>query len=87
MRREGDDRPDVADETGMTGPVGLALGLVTLLAGCAGHPQAREPVWLAERGKVYCYRTLAEPDCHVRPVSGAEERLIGVGPQVYFRPL
>lgn len=71
----------------MTGPVSLALGLVVVLAGCAERPGAHEPVWLAERGKVHCYRTLAEPDCHAWPVSGAERRLMGVGPQVYFRPL
>ena len=79
--------PAAADETGTTGAVRVVLGLVALLAGCAEHPVGRGPVWLAERGKVYCYRTLAQPDCHARAVSGAEGRLIGVGPEVYFRPL
>ena len=71
----------------MTGPVSLALGLVVLLAACAERPGAREPIWLAERGKIYCYRTLAEPDCHAWPLSDAEHRLMGVGPQIYFNPL
>jgi hypothetical protein len=66
------------------GLVALALGLLSLLAGCT---EGSEPVWLVEKGKVYCYRTLAEPDCYALPLRGAEERLIAVGPQVYFRPL
>ncbi|MGH6886548.1 MAG: hypothetical protein ACREGK_10805 [Geminicoccales bacterium] len=68
----------------LAGLVALTPGLLGLLAGCAERP---EPVWLAEKGKVYCYRTLAEPDCYAWPLSGAEERLIGIGPKVYFRPL
>jgi hypothetical protein len=79
--------PGAAHRMWTTGLVGLALGLVTLLAGCADRSETSKPVWLAERGKAYCYQTLAEPDCHTRPVSGAEHRLMGVAPQVYFRPL
>jgi hypothetical protein len=71
----------------MRGLVALALGLLVLLTGCAERSERPEPVWLAEKGKVYCYRTLAEPNCYAWPLSGAEERLIGVGPEVYFRPL
>ncbi len=32
----------------------------------------------------YCYRTLAHPDCYLRPQPHAEERLIGaIGPAPY----
>ena len=79
--------PGAAHKMWTAGLVGLALGLVALLAGCADRPETREPVWLAEQGKVYCYRTVAEPYCYAWPVSGAEHRLLGVGPQVYIRPL
>jgi hypothetical protein len=75
--------PNTPDEMWMMGRVGLALSLL-VLTGCA---EREEPVWLAERGKVYCYRTLAEPDCYARPLSGADHRATGVAPQVYFRPL
>ena len=53
---------------------------VPLLAGCA--PTA--PHWVAERGAVYCYRTIADPDCHRQPEAGAERRLIAAAPQVFF---
>jgi hypothetical protein len=51
----------------MRGLVALALGLPGLLDGCAERP---ERVWLAKKGKVYCYRTLAEPDCYALAAVG-----------------
>jgi hypothetical protein len=56
-----------------------------LLAGCAAEPEPPS-LWLAERGLVWCYRTLADPDCYRRPLTGAEHRLIAAAPQVYFTP-
>ena len=56
-----------------------------VLAGCAAEPEP-PPLWLAERGLIWCYRTLADPDCHRRPLAGAERRLIATAPQVYFTP-
>jgi hypothetical protein len=55
---------------------------LALLAGCAPEPK----LWLAERGVVWCYRTLADPECHRFPVPGEEDRLIAAAPQVYFTP-
>jgi hypothetical protein len=51
------------------------------LASCADP----EP-WLAERGVVYCYRTIADPDCYREPLPGAEGRLIAAAPEVFFTP-
>jgi hypothetical protein len=66
------------------GPARLVLPLV-LLAGCAAEPEPPS-LWLAERGLVWCYRTLAESDCYRRPLAGAEHRLIAAAPQIYFAP-
>jgi hypothetical protein len=57
---------------------------LALLAGCAAP---EPPLWLAERGVVWCYRTLAEPDCYRVPLAGAEHRLIAAAPQVFFTPV
>jgi hypothetical protein len=65
--------------------LGAALVLL-LLAGCA-TPQPRAPLWRAERGVVWCYATLAEPDCYRQPQPGAERRLIAAAPQRSFSPL
>jgi hypothetical protein len=56
------------------------LMIVLLLAGCA--PAA--PHWVAEAGAVYCYRTIADPDCYRQPRAGAERRLIAAAPQLFF---
>ena len=49
-----------------------AAGAALLLAGCAAEPF---PVLsYAERP---CYRTLAEVDCHARPLTGEENRRVG----------
>jgi hypothetical protein len=63
------------------------LVVLGLLGGCAAEKQATQPVWVAERGLVYCYETLAAPDCQLVPEPGAAERLIAVGPQVSYRPV
>ncbi len=63
-----------------------ALFAVLLLAGCA-PATPRSPPWLAEPGLVYCYRTIADPDCHRQAVAGAERRLIAVAPQLFFTPV
>jgi hypothetical protein len=55
-----------------------------LLTGCAAE---QPPLWLAEPGLAYCYRTIADPDCYRQPVAGAENRLIAIGPQVDYVPL
>ncbi len=57
-----------------------------LLAGCAAPAAPRSLPWLAEPGLVYCYRTIADPDCHRQPQAGAERRLIATAPQVFFTP-
>jgi hypothetical protein len=58
-----------------------AFGAFLLLAGCAPAP-----VWQFEQGVVWCYRTLAAPDCYSRPLAGAERRQIAAGPEVFFTP-
>jgi hypothetical protein len=55
---------------------------LALLAGCAPEPE----LWRAERGVVWCYRTLADPECHPFPLPGEEARLIAAAPQVYVTP-
>jgi hypothetical protein len=60
--------------------------VVLLLAGC-GAPEPPAPLWLAERAVVWCYATLAAPDCYRQPQPGAERRLIAAAPQVVFTPL
>lgn len=48
-----------------------AAAVLPLLAGCADDfPELA----YAER---YCYRTLAEVDCHSRPLPGEENRRVG----------
>jgi len=64
----------------------LAAALVLLLlAGCA-PPPPQAPLWRAERGLVWCYATIAAPDCHRQPQPGAADRLIAVAPEVRFTP-
>lgn len=49
----------------------LATAALPLLAGCAeDFPE----LTYAER---YCYRTLAEVDCHRQPLPGEESRRVG----------
>jgi hypothetical protein len=54
-----------------------AAVVAALLAACAAKPQ------VAELRPIYCYRTLAEADCFVRPIDEGS-RLIGwYGPPPY----
>ncbi len=49
-----------------------AIAMATLLAACTAGPGAAPD--LAAR---YCYRTLAEVDCHAQPLPGEATRKIG----------
>jgi hypothetical protein len=61
------------------------LTALLLLAGCApAAPHASS--WRAERGVVYCYRTLADADCGRQPDAGAAQGLIAARPEIFFRP-
>jgi hypothetical protein len=55
------------------------------LAGCgfAGWTDDTAPPQASVTGEpIYCYGTLADPDCYSEPQAGAENRLIGYyGPQ------
>ena len=64
----------------------LAAALVLLLLTACAAPPAPAPLWRTERGLVWCYATIAAPDCHRRPQPGAEGRLIAVAPEVRFAP-
>lgn len=68
----------------------VAAGMTALLAACANpwadHAPDADAIALAGWAEddarviplpVYCYRTLADPDCHARPVEGAGTRLVG----------
>jgi hypothetical protein len=57
------------------------LVIPALLAGCVEPPLY---VWERQLGGVWCYHTIAEPDCYAAPVPAEAERLIASGPNVYF---
>jgi hypothetical protein len=61
------------------------LGIPAVLAGCAAEPP-REPlyVWDARVGGVWCYHTIADPDCYAAPLPDETGRLIASGPNIYF---
>jgi hypothetical protein len=76
----------------------LMLGAVTLLAACAVDPQSRYhpteaqrdfddmfgPRYLVTVPPVFCYATLADPDCYAAPVPGWEHRLVAqYGPRAF----
>ncbi len=48
----------------------MAITMATLLAACTAEPGPG----LAAR---YCYRTLAEVDCHTQPLPGEASRKVG----------
>ena len=50
----------------------MAITMATLLAACAAEPGPVPD--LAAR---YCYRTLAEVDCHAQPLPGEGTRQVG----------
>jgi len=61
------------------------LGLALLLAGCAGdrlsHAEMLRDGWLYSDAvrpapQLWCYRTLAEPDCHATALDDGGTRLI-----------
>lgn len=60
----------------------LAALVVAVLGGCAAPEEPPGVVWLASPGAVYCYRTLAAPDCYAAPEPGAARRLIASGPSL-----
>ena len=65
----------------------LAILATLLLVGCVGDPSDRNAdLWVAEPGLVFCYVTLADPDCTSAPVPGADVRLIAAAPQLTFSP-
>jgi hypothetical protein len=61
------------------------LGIPAVLAGCAAAPPP-EPLyaWDAQVGGVWCYHTIADPDCYPAPLPDEAARLIGSGPNIYF---
>jgi hypothetical protein len=63
----------------------LSAAALVLLTGCAG-PQPPS-LWRAERAVVWCYRTLAEPECYDEPRPAAAGRLIAAAPARIFVPL
>ena len=53
----------------------IVFAMATLMAACAADPYPPAPAPnLAAR---FCYRTLAEVDCHAQPLFGKSTRKIG----------
>jgi hypothetical protein len=76
----------------------LLLGSALMLAACTADPQSRYdpteaqlyfqdmfgPRYQVTVPEIYCYSTLADPDCHAAPVAGWEHRLIAqFGPRAF----
>jgi hypothetical protein len=76
----------------------LMLGAAAMLAACAVDPQSRYyptesqryfddtfgPRYQVTVPQIYCYSTLADPDCYAAPVPGWEHRLIAqFGPRAF----
>ena len=76
----------------------LLFGSALALMSCTADPQSRyypteSQTWFQDRfgpryqvtvPPVYCYSTLADPDCYAAPVAGWEHRLIAqVGPRAF----
>ena len=61
------------------------LGIPAVLAGCAAEPP-EEPlyVWDARVGGVWCYHTIADPDCCPAPLPDEAHRLIASAPNICF---
>ena len=61
------------------------LGIAAVLAGCAAEPP-QEPlyVWDGLVGGVWCYHTIADPDCYPAPLPDEAHRLIASAPNIYF---
>lgn len=50
----------------------MAAVFACLLSGCG-----RDEIVYVYDGPIWCYHTLARPDCYAGPVPGEERRLIG----------
>jgi hypothetical protein len=64
------------------------LGIPTLFGFCAEPPPEPLYVWERHLGGVWCYHTLADPDCYPcypGPERTEVDRPIASGPNVYFR--
>jgi hypothetical protein len=74
----------------MIGRVGVAAAIVLTLGACMSEKRrVALGGWTQERmladgwikaphqhsARIYCYRTLADPDCHTKPVRGQSLRL------------
>lgn len=66
-------------------PAIVAIGI--LLAACTNEEASPPTLWTAEPGLVFCYSTLADPDCAPAAEPGAEQRLIAVAPDLIFIPI
>lgn len=55
--------------------VGCLLAVGAVSTGCAPRKSAEQAV-VALPPPIYCYRTLAEADCHAYPLAGESYRLI-----------
>jgi hypothetical protein len=60
------------------------LGIPTLFGFCAEPPPEPLYVWDQHVAGVWCYRTIADPDCYAAPLPGEADRLIASGPNVSF---
>lgn len=76
--------------TGWTKRAGFCVGICLLLGACtnpwAEHAPDADAIalsgWAEDDARVvplsvYCYRTLAVPDCHAHPVDDGGTRLVG----------
>lgn len=76
------ERGDLEAMTGMVRVLG-AVGVAMLLGACASlEPGDPFPGWSAPYSTAapaarYCYRTLAEVDCHAQPLPGEANRQVG----------
>lgn len=64
--------------------IGCSAIAIAVLVGCSSDPEPS--AWRQTFGKVYCYRTLADPECYAQPQPGAERRLIAVAPNWSYAP-
>ena len=53
----------------------LFLGIFAILTGCTSKRQIVQEV--PQYGPLYCYATLAEPDCYAAPLEKGSRRLVG----------